>query len=130
MRTILISIVVILISLFYIVTPSYPQINEKQSVPQIKKFVNYIVNYNKEYYGKMAKISKEKPIEYIEASKDFSKEYKLCKDNKECIISTYNDYMDDWVHFLLKKESRQEYMKKQFGTKVGSAINTTFPFLF
>lgn len=130
MRKILAILVLFILGGFYMILPTYPKIDENKSVYDIKNFVDSIVKYNSNYYIKTARISQKRPDKYINETDTFLKEYKSCNDDKECIVSRYNEYMKEWTHFQLEKETKQKYTIDKFGYKVGKALYETFSFLY
>lgn len=130
MKKILAILVILVFCGFSMALPDYPKIDENKSLNEIKYFIDKTIRSNSSYYIQTARISQKRPNEYIKETELFIKNYTSCKNDKDCIIDTYNDYMDDWTHFQLEKEAKQQYTIDIFGYKVAKAIYETFPFLY
>ena len=110
--------------LIRLITPSYPNINNEVTVSQVKSFIDKVFkeearNINYEY---MDSPSGGAPVEYIRAVDDLDKTFANCKNDKICLIKTYNEFMNNWASDRLRRQTRAYYMVKEFGI-LGEQLN-------
>ena len=110
-----------------IMTPNHPHIGETQTTKEVMKFIKQSyeqnsLNISLEYQGVT-------PIEYIKASENYIYNLKKCKNNKECLITKYDEFMNDWSSEISRKYTRAYYMLEKFGV-IGEQINKSLGFMY
>lgn len=121
------GIVVFVILFFQIMfLDSYPKMNDNiKSIPEIENFISTNIEHNVkkltfEYMDDKDKIRKSE-IEFQKFVVNINK----CKNNPECMIESYNDYMSDNIVPSLRKRHKAEQMYSIYGMYFGSMINDT-----
>ena len=113
-------------------TPGHIQISDNSSLGEIRTFIKSTMkkearnisfeNLNSSTRGGI-------PAEHLKAIDNLIGTLDKCQENKECLITTYDKYMDKWASQSMRKQSRAYYMIKSFGV-VGEKINKTLGFMY
>lgn len=117
-------ILLIAAGLFYTLTPTYPQITDSLTLTQTK---NIILKVAKAETSNQSLLALDQPsgkisVELENAYKMYFKKLDSCKENKECYMNTYNDFMSEWGSSTLRKQTRVSFISNKFGV-VGDLFN-------
>jgi hypothetical protein len=112
-------------------TPNHPEINHSVSTNEVKNSLKEIFkqeanNISFQYLDSPAHGA---PVEYIKASREFFSNLGKCKEDKECLIGEYDNFMNEWASDRLRQETRAYFMVKNFGL-IGEQINQSLGFMY
>jgi len=123
--------VIILVFVYtHFIIPTYPTISSNYSVKKIQQFVDRVLknearNYSFEALDNGANSSS---TELIDAVRKLDINLKDCKNDKQCLIETYEAFMDDWVSDTTKAQTRYLYMDSLgfIGKQINSALDWSY----
>lgn len=111
----------------HMIIPSYPKINEKASFDFISNDIErHLMTEAKNYQrGALSggPVSKDEILNFRDAGKNFINKLEKCN-NKECLIESYNNFMDNYASAETKAITRYKYMHNL--GPIGQVINDNF----
>ena len=115
-----------LLALFYMISPSYPEVSAEQSDNAIKAQIKSILKKQaKNLQWEAMADNRRVTVEAEKAYKAIGKDLDKCNNDKECLVEVYEEYMDEWSTSGLKKQARAQWMVDRFGL-IGQEINRNF----
>jgi len=117
--------------LVYFMIPNHPKINGDLSESQIKiNIVEIMANEAENIHREnIDSPTGGAPVEYMRALELFLKNLDICKNDKVCLITTYDNFMNQWVSNRLRVETKANFMIQKFGV-AGEEFNNKFGFMY
>jgi len=121
---------VILIVLFYMLAPNYPEIENQQTSNEVKSYLKSVLQVQAKNLNMEAMAdNRQVTVEARKAYKDIGVKWDKCNNDKACLIEVYEDYMDEWCTSGLRKYARAKWMENKFGV-IGQEITHSFGGLY
>lgn len=105
----------------------YPEIDKNnKSVSVINNEISVRIEENAKRLSFEYVDDKSELIDAQDEFKNFVAEFDKCKDDVDCKIEAYDDYMDDNVATVTRKRYKAAQIYEFYGNTLGQLINETF----
>jgi len=130
--TIVLFLAVLVYGFTHMLIPYYPSIDDSYENHYVNQFIVDSVQHEINIYQRESlpngTVTKDELDEFNFALKEFGTSMNKCKNDKGCLIGTYNNFMSDNVSDLTRKTTRYKYMRN-LGF-IGDQINESFSWTY